>query len=270
MFCTAETPMSALSSQNRGPPRWCILLAKYSLQTLTVISKEWKQLTGWLDGWIYLTSGWHQAHLAPFLHYFQHNCCGVHPTSRSLVHDHTYCTHMVMLVRVNTHGRLGLGNTVEKKDIWELTHLLSEWFLQPDPCWLFLFALFRPEQQADCSLGESCAGSRNLTASLPSVLRRDLFHHSAIGLGTFAGWQKVCRAETWLGTGYLFWTQVLGSPQIVLTRSVGWLPLIWHGLNLNCLSLWESDKLLTWKPRRFRAGVVGIFLFKGNMGINDM
>lgn len=125
---------------------------------------------GSLDGWIYLTSGWHQAHLAPFLHTSSTTAVGFIPHTLPLCMTRlTAPTWWCNKIKHTWH--FGAWGHSGKKDIQEMTHLLSEWFLQPAPCWLFLFTAFYMWARSRLQPGWVLCQQQNLTAPLSSKLR---------------------------------------------------------------------------------------------------
>lgn len=197
----SRDPLYALSSQNHRLPKWCPLLAKYSLQTLTLSFPNSEHSS--VDGWTSLTSAWH--HLVPFLHASSTTAVVFNPQILNARPDSQH-----------PHGDGDASKSSHAQQWVAWGHGIKKVHRSWHVCWWsdFLLAVplhcHRPEQEAGCSPGGSCA-SRICARDLTALLRGGPFHHSEIQLVTPAGCQKVCKVKIQLGTGCHCHQQVLGA-----------------------------------------------------------
>lgn len=223
------------------PETWTILLrmfsAKYPLDTLTNISKQWKELIWWLN----LPHIWMPPRSFSIIpSCYQHNSCRVYPTRPSLVHDQTHCTHLVMLAwPYAAHTFLEAGYKAKTRHAGAHTSAV------------------RAIPAASSSLAFPLCCSSHLSkeqaaAWVSFVLRAGISQQSSplcSGETPSSAWPwSLCHllvAEGLQGqvvVGSRLLERGTGSTWTVLTRCMGWLPIILRGLLLNWLSQWESEK----------------------------
>lgn len=171
---------------------------------------------------------------------YQHISCRVYPTRPSLVHDQTHCTHLVMLAwPYATHTFLEAGYKAKTRHAGAHTSAVRAIPAASSSLALPL-CCFTPEQGAGCSLGEFCAESRHLSqqssplcsGETPSSAWPWSLCHLLVAEGL--------QGQVVVGSRLL--ERGTGSTWTVLTRCMGWLPIILRGLLLNWLFQWESEK----------------------------